>query len=279
MSIEQPSEKGLYRIWTTRVLTVAFLLPFVAHAQSEPAAGSTPATEPTPPARVAEQIRDQHALDLLKRMSEALAAAKAFTYRSRGAIELRAKTGQFVTLFGNSEVALERPNKLYVQVTGEVPNFQLYYDGHNVTAYSPKENVYSVSSAPPTIDEMLGFIQDSANIHFPSSDLMVTDPYAVLSKDVRSGFVVGPATVDGSACEHLAFRDPETNWEIWIDTKSALPRRLLVTYTNVSDFPRLAVEFSNWDLTPKLAAGRFEFAKPAGAKQIDFRTKSAVNVK
>jgi hypothetical protein len=55
---------------------------------------------------------------------------------------------------------------------GEVPNFQFYYDGTSVIAYSPKNNVYSVSSAPPTIDEMLEFVQNKANIHFPSSDLM-----------------------------------------------------------------------------------------------------------
>jgi hypothetical protein len=280
MSIERSSAKGFYRVWTGRVLTVSVLaLPLAARSQGDPVAGSTPPNEPKSSAPVVAPIREQRALDLLKRMSETLAAAKAFTYRSRGAIELRAKTGQFVTLFGNSEVALERPNKLHVQVTGELPNFQFYYDGTSVTAYSPKNNVYSVSSAPPTIDEMLEFVQNKANIHFPSSDLMLADPYVVLTKDVSSGFIVGPATVDGSACEHLAFRAPDTNWEIWIDSKSALPRRLLVTYTDVTNFPRLGVEFSNWDLAPKLAASRFAFAKPAGAKQIDFRAEAAENAR
>jgi hypothetical protein len=54
---------------------------------------------------------------------------------------------------------------------------------------------------------------------------------------------------------------------------------LLVTYTDVTNFPRLGVEFSNWDLAPKLAASRFAFAKPAGAKQIDFRAEAAENAR
>jgi hypothetical protein len=64
---------------------------------------------------------------------------------------------------------------------------------------------------------------------------------------------------------------PRVNWEIWIDTgKSALPRRLVVTYTDVQNFPRFLVEFANWNLKPKLAASRFVFQKPSHAKQIEF---------
>jgi hypothetical protein len=278
MSTDRSLEKDLHRIWIGRLLTVALLaLPAAALAQGEPTAVGSPGNDSKSSSPAVAPIREQKALDLLKRMSETLAAAKAFTYRSRGAIELRAKTGQFVTLFGESEVALERPNKLHVRVTGEVPNFQLYYDGQSITAYAPKDNVYSTSSAPKSIDETLEFLQKKANIHFPSSDLMVADPYAMLTQDLGSGFVVGPATVDGSACEHLAFRTSDSNWEIWIDGKSALPRRLLVTYTTVANFPRLAVEFSSWNLAPKLAASGFEFTKPAGARQIDFRAEGADN--
>src|SRR5262249_33552458 len=47
--------------------------------------------------------------DQLKRMSDGLRSAKAFTYRSRRSVEVPAKTGQFVMLFGAADVALERP--------------------------------------------------------------------------------------------------------------------------------------------------------------------------
>ena len=100
---------------------------------------------------------------------------------------------------------------------------------------------------------------------------MYSDPYAMLTKELTSAFVVGPATVDGVACEHLAFMGPGVHWEIWIDTgKSTLPRRLVVTYTEVQNFPRFLVEFSDWNLQPKLAAGRFVFNKPRNATQIEF---------
>jgi hypothetical protein len=44
-----------------------------------------------------------------------------------------------------------------------------------------------------------------------------------------------------------------------------------VTYTGVTNLPRFLVEFSDWNLQPKLAPARFVFKKPADAKQIEFR--------
>ncbi|HUO04466.1 MAG TPA: DUF2092 domain-containing protein [Candidatus Binataceae bacterium] len=230
--------------------------------------------QPTPSGIAPVPMMEQPALDLLKKMSNTLADSKAFTVRSRSTAEVPAKTGQYVTLFGTSDVILEKPNKLYVHVTGEVPNFDFYYDGKQVTAYAPKNNVYSVIGAPPTIDATLDFVEAKTGIHFPSAYVMSTDPYDTLTKGVTSAFVVGSDTVDGVPCKHLAFRVPGANWEIWIESnENALPRRLAVTYTKVRNFPRALVEYSRWHLLPKVPAGRFVFKKPHDAKQIEFRAR------
>jgi hypothetical protein len=211
------------------------------------------------------------ALDELKRMSATLAAANAFTFRTSNTVEVPADTGQYITLFANSEIALRRPNKLRARVTGEVPNFEFTYDGSTIDAFAANNNVYSVAKAPGTIDAMLPFIEKETGIHFASGYVLYSDPYAVLSKDLTSAVVVGSDTVQGVPCEHLAFRAPGANWEIWIENgASALPRRLVITYTNVTNFPRSLIEFSHWNLHPWLADGDFNFKKPAGAKEIAF---------
>jgi hypothetical protein len=271
--------RNLVRQTLLAVLVLA--VPVLGHAQGAqgPSTAPTreapqtpgPAAQPSLPETAPAPIMEQRALDGLQRMSATLGAAKAFTYRSRSTVEVPAKTGQFVTLFATSDVALQRLNKLRVHVTGEVPNFEFYYNGTNIAAFAPKNQVYSVASAPDTIDAMLKGVMDNTGIYFPSADVMFSDPYAMLTKDLTSAFVVGPTTVDGVPCEHLAFIGPGVNWEIWIETgKSALPRRLLVTYTEVRNFPRFLVEFSDWNLKPKLAASRFVFKKTSNATQIEF---------
>ena len=231
---------------------------------------------PSPKTAAPASRLDQNALDQLKRMSVTLGAAKAFTFQTNSTVEVPAKTGQFITLFATSEFALQRPNKLRVRVTGEVPNYDFFYNGQTVAAFAPSHNLFSVEKYTGTIDAMF-VIEKETGIHFASAYILFSDPYAVLTKDLASAVVVGSDTVQGAPCEHLAFRAPGVNWEIWIESgPRALPRRLVITYTDVLNFPRFLVEFSHWNLNPRLSNGDFEFKKPAGAKEIAFlaRTQS-----
>src|ERR1700754_2342094 len=95
----------------SRLLNSVLLISF-AFAFLGPAIGAEP-TSSRPTSRV-----DPGALELLKRMSATLGAAKAFTYRSRSVTEVPARTGQFVTLFSAAEVALKRPDKLRARLRG-----------------------------------------------------------------------------------------------------------------------------------------------------------------
>ena len=51
---------------------------------------------------------------------------------------------------------------------------------------------------------------------------------------------------------------------------NALPLRLAMTYKQVPNFPRFLVEFSDWNLNPKLSSDTFVFKIPANFKQIEF---------
>ena len=210
------------------------------------------------------------ALAALKRMSDTLAAAKAFTYKSSSIFEVPAKTGQFLTLFSNADIALKRPDKLRGILTGEAPHFDFFYDGKTVAAFAPHTKVYSLTKAPATIDAMLPDLEQETGIRFVTAPLLLSNPFRVMTRGLTSAVVVGPATVRGVACEHLAFRSPGVNWEIWIASKAALPLRLAVTFTDRPNFPRTLVEFSNWNLNPWLSDGDFVFHKPRGATEIPF---------
>jgi hypothetical protein len=225
------------------------------------------ATAKTPP-RV-----DPQAMAQLQRMSDSLAAAKAFTYKSVSAMEVPAKTGQFFTLFSSVDVALKRPDKLRVQLSGEAPHFDFYYDGATVSAYAAAAPAFSVTQAPPTIDAMLPELEQETGIRFASMPLLFSDPYRALSRGVTSAIVAGNGRVHGVPCVHLAFRSPGVNWEIWLEEGSrALPRRLATTFTDRPNAPRTIVEFSSWNLHPWLTAGSFKFQAPKNTPEIPFAT-------
>jgi len=220
----------------------------------------------------AQETIDPAALAPLKQMSATLAAAKAFTFSAKTILEVPAKTGQFVTYFSTANVALKRPNKLRALLGGDAPHFNVYYDGASVTSFAPGAGVYSTKAAPDTIDAMLAGLHAETGIRFATMPLLFSNPYAVLTRGLKSAVVVGPSKVDGDVCEHLAFRSPGVNWEIWLEPDTrALPRRLAVTFTDKPGYPRTIVEFVRWNLNPWfLGDSTFVFKKPAGAKEIPF---------
>jgi hypothetical protein len=123
-------------MWVPRLLltVIVLALPALGYSQEAQAPAGTPAqaapqtpapaTPPSRPETPPAPLMEPQALDRLKRMSATLGAAQALTYRSRSTVEVPANTGQWITLFATSDVALARPNKLRVHVTGETPTFE-----------------------------------------------------------------------------------------------------------------------------------------------------------
>jgi hypothetical protein len=238
-------------------------------------AATKPATPVAKPAYVPAPapVVEQYALDRLKQMSDKLVASKAFSYRSKSAIDLQSETGQFVTFFTEAEVALQRPNKLHANISGDLPHIQIYFDGTKASAIDVDNNIYAVSTPLANIDEMLNYLMTKARISFPSADIMYSDPYAVMTKNLTDATVVGDSMVNGVPSEHFTYREPAIDWEIWIAKgENALPMRLAMTYKQVESHPGFLVEFTDWKLNPKLKANTFEFKVPVDAKQIEFGT-------
>jgi len=259
----ETSVKSPCHLFTMKILFSSFLPVVCAAALFVPSslqAGSGKAIDPK-------------ALEILQRMSNTLATAKAFTYEARTISEVPAKNGQFLTVFSTTDVALKRPDKLRARFAGEAPHFDFFYDGVTAAAFAPATNVYSRSKAPPTIDAMLPALEKETGIRFASAGLLFSDPRKALAGDVSSALVVGRVNVNGTPCEHLAFQSEGVNWEIWIETASrALPLRLAATYTDHPKLPRVLVEFSHWDFHPALRPGDFVFHPPAGSREIPFRS-------
>lgn len=250
-------------------LAVSVLLTLVssriAVAQTSSGGGAATPAPPAPPAPM-----EQRALDLLRRMSDRLAATPSFSLWVRSFREIPATTGQLLTFANTSEITVRRPDRMRAEVSGDL-NLRFWYDGATLAVLDAGKRFYARTEAPPKIDEMLSFALERYGVHFPVDDLLVSDPYTVLTKGLRSAFWVGRGVVDGVETDHLAFVGPGVEWQIWIETgEGALPRRLAVTYPDLEKAPRFLIELSGWSLGVAVPDGAFWFEPPAWAERIEF---------
>jgi hypothetical protein len=243
--------------------------PTAAQAQ----AGHTPATaaQDAPPLEPA-------AMDTLKRTSDLLKGAKSFAFTYRTAHEQMAQTGQMVDFIHLSKVTLVRPDKLRLEVTGDVRNTILTYDGKVVTLLDPIQKFFTQLAAPPSIDETLMLLIDKFQTPFPVAGVLLADPYEKMKAGLKTAVDLGVTKVDGVECRHLLFGEDAADWQVWIDAgPRPLPRRLSVVYKNAPGAPRVLAAFSDWTLNPSVPAGRFVFVKPVGATPIELKAASPGN--
>jgi hypothetical protein len=166
---------------------------------------------------------------------------------------------------------MQRPDKLKIITPGDGPASEFYYDGKAMMAFSPTENLVAVADAPPTIDDTLQFAFHSAEIYFPFSDLIVTDPYAGLANGMQLAFYIGQSSViDGTTTEMVAFASDDVFAQIWIGAEDKLPRRMRAVYRRDPLQLRHEMVLTNWQLDAAVGAAEFASEKAQAAMRIKF---------
>lgn len=211
------------------------------------------------------------AKQILKASTDFLASQQRFSADTRNTLEIVLKSGQKIEFNSTARQSVQRPDKLRAERTGDLVEQVLVYDGKSLTLFEPGAKVYAQVAAPATLEEMVDFAQLKLDIVAPAGDLIVKDAYNVLMDGVTEGMVVGKAIIEGVTCDHLAFRAPQLDWQIWIqEGPQPLPRRMVITTLDLPNSPQFAVTVTKWNLKPTFDAKTFAFTPAAGVKQIDF---------
>jgi hypothetical protein len=216
------------------------------------------------------------ATDLLKASTDFLACQQQFSVDTESSIEVVLGSGQKIQYDHTARVSVERPNKLRAERTGDLVDQVFYYDGESLTLHNPLANYYATTAAPATLEEMLDFAREKLNIVAPASDLLYKNAYDILMQDVTAGFVVGKGVVDGVRTNHLAFRAPHVDWQVWIEEGNRpLIRKMVITTRDKLNAPQFTFVTKNWNLEPKFNIDTFSFTPPKCPQKIEFVPRGA----
>lgn len=214
---------------------------------------------------------DADAAAILLSMTNYLKGLKTFSFDFDSDSEIINTSGQKIQFGASGSVSVARPDKLRIERNGPSSDAQIIFDGKTVSLYSKNLNVYAQIQSPgPTIDDAVEEFRVSTGLDAPGADLFAADPYAVLTETVQEGAVVGTAYVAGVECNHLAFRNTEVDWQIWIRKgDQPLPMKYVITTKWVTGAPQHTIRFSNWNVAATFDPALFSFTPPAGARKVE----------
>ena len=218
----------------------------------------------------ASAARADDAASILKSMTDYLGSQKSLSASFDSDIEVITPELQKIQFASSGQLKLTRPDKLRVRRTGGYADVELVYDGKTISVYGNNAQSYVQADVPGTIDQMIDAIQARSGVGLPGTDLLLSNAFDGLMASATEGSHIGPGVVDGVECEHLAFRGPDDDWQIWIETGAKpVPRKYVITSKTLAGAPQYTLRIRDWKTDPFTDADTFVFKAPAGATKVD----------
>jgi len=222
-----------------------------------------------------EKDVDPLALHVLKAATDPIKQSQAFSFRALVSREHLGSNGQIITLFHVSDVTVQRPDKIHIEFRGRGKTVQMFYNAGQSVLYTPSEKLYTTISGPNNIDATLADLE-KRDVFIPISNFLESDPYQSLADDVTTGYVVGKVMLFDQEVHHLAFTEPDAEWQLWvIGGEHPQVRRMEIIDNSKPERPRIAIDFLDWNLNATPTPDLFTFQKPADAQQIDLLKQAA----
>jgi hypothetical protein len=219
---------------------------------------------------------EKGALDIIKQMSTKLSSAKTLQFQARVQSDAPSIDGIPVIYTSNSDFAIQRPNKMAVMTSGQGLPSELIYDGKSIVAITPNTEIVAFSKAPGNIDDMAQYIFKKAGLYFPGGMILLSDPYANLTGDMRAAFIVEKTKlVGGVETDVVVLAGSGMEGQFWIGSQDKLPYMISMIYTKEPNRPRVTIDFSHWKVNAKIDSERFNTAKIANAIKVDFAHQTA----
>ena len=255
---------------TVRVPLLATLLlavagPLVAEENAAPAAADAQPVKGISP----------EAQAVLERMTAFLTAQKTFSIDSQSTRDDVVAFGYKLQSNEHATLTVQLPNKLRTEISGDERNRLFIYDGATLTMYSPDDSAFTRVKAPDTIGKLVEKLLN-AGIEMPMIDMLYSVHHESLTEAVTGGVLVGDSNVDGTDCDHLAFRQPKIDWQLWVEQgDKPVPRKMVITTRYEVGDPQYQVTM-RWNLKPKIDASTFTFKPEKGVNEIPFTEPAAL---
>jgi len=215
----------------------------------------------------------ENATAALARMSKTLAATQ-FSFASRTLRAYAGPNGELLHIAHKTKTVFRRPDRLFVEVTGDDGTIKIFYNGTAIVLYGVEEKKYASIPVAGDIFKALDAVEQATGTDFPLADLLSDDPGRSVLSGVTSGGQVGMAMIDGVRCRHFFFVQAadDLEFELWLeDNDQSLPRRFVVTYRSLPGRPNFVAELSDWDFAIQTPDGEFEFNPPPGVTRAELQ--------
>ena len=204
---------------------------------------------------------------ILKAMADYVTSQQTISATFDADIEVITAELQKIQFTSSGQIQLSRPDKLRATRTGGYSDIELVFDGKTLTLSHKDVNSFAQLDTAGSVDQLVDVLREKHAVTAPGIDLLLSRVFDVMTADVIDAKHIGLGVIDGVECEHLAFRNVETDWQIWIEVGARpIPRKYVITSKSVTAAPQYTLRIKEW--RTDVPADAFAFKAPQGAKKV-----------
>ena len=211
------------------------------------------------------------AVQALRQMTDFILSLKRFDITADTSMDVILDNGMSVQLNNNILLKVDRPNNLYAKLTTANTVREIFYNGKQLTLYTPKgARYYTTMDAPADLNTLFITLRQKYGIRLPLLDMIYagnpSNPGAF--RNIETAYYLGDALIDGVLCRHYTYHQPDYDFQVWIEKGvRTLPRKIMITDLQAQGAPRYSAVMK-WNLSPSTSNRTFTFNPPRGATQI-----------
>lgn len=221
--------------------------------------------------------RDPKAFEIARGMSAALAGADSFRVTVDMSYDAVQPDGQAIEFGAERRIALRRPDHARLDAVDRGgAKRTMTYDGKQIALADTTDGLYATTAHEGDFESMLAHLYEEFGIPTPLGEFLSRNLLEYLEAS-ESVLYVDEQTLDGVACDHLAFRNETNGLQIWVPTSGEpLPRRIVITYEQAPGRPQFRASLRDWQLGAKLDDSLFAFEPDPDAERIYFNTGDGI---
>lgn len=222
-------------------------------------------------------IKDGSAI--LKKLSDFISNAKNISVSVETGYDVVQETGQKIEFGSTKEVNIKRPDKaLFKTNRRDGTDTKFVFDGNDIIFINHNEKVYGKVNRPGTLDNAIDYFVDELHMPLPLAELFSTDLPSFINSKVKDIEFVGNSMIQGTQCDHIAFRTDDVDGQVWIaNIQLPYPKKIVLTYKNEEAEPQFWAVFNNWDFKSEIKDSKFMPGNLSEYEEIIFSPIKYIN--
>jgi hypothetical protein len=195
---------------------------------------------------------------LLKAMTDTLTGATSITLHVEKTFDDILVTGHKVQYSGAIDIALRRPDRLYVSYGDNFAAREVWFDGNQFVLQDHTARVHGQLPAAGTVDATLDAVAVKYDVVMPLAGLLGDDVQELIDENLFFGLYIGLSDVEGVPAHHVLLSSDDADWQIWIDAgETPWPLKIVVTDITEPGEPQQTFLFTDWNLDADLPESMF----------------------